>query len=120
MTASTRRLLPYPGGLLGPRQAVTLTIDPPMTDDERPVVVTPKAGDVLIIESFPDQITVANQTDRITVFGAAIVPRLAVQAAALPWRRIVSDLRAAVGESGILDQIRRAFTGGGSTGFPRR
>lgn len=100
------RILPYPGGLLGPRQTVTLTIDPPLSDTEQPVLITPKAGDVLIQSAQVDQVIVANQTDRIAAFGVTIVPRLLVQAAVIPWKRVVRDLGAAVKESGVIDQLR--------------
>jgi hypothetical protein len=94
---------------LGPQQVVTLTVDPPFSPREQPVLFTPKAGDVLITAATENSVTVANQTDRIAAFMVAIVPRLAVQVATMPWRRVVRDLGTAVQESGVLDQIKRAF-----------
>lgn len=88
---------------------MTLTVDPPLAEGEQPVLITPKAGDVLMTDVQVGHITVANQTDRIAAFGITIVPRVLVRAATLPWKQVARDLRDAVQESGVLDQLRRLF-----------
>jgi len=103
------RILPYPGGLLGPHQVVTLTINPPLGDHEQPVLVTPKAGDVLIQEAGLDSVIIANQTDRSAAFVVTAAPRVLVRAAAVPWGQVFRDLGAAVQESGVLDQLKGLF-----------
>jgi len=107
---SPTRIQPYPGGLLGPRQVVTLTIDPPLADHEQPVLITPKAGDVLIQEAGVDYVVIANQTDRISAFGLTVLPRVVVRAAAVPWGQVARDLGNAVKESGVIDQLKQFFT----------
>lgn len=89
---------------------VTLTIHPPLAEHEQPVLITPKAGDVLIQEAGLDFVTVANQTDRISAFGLTVVPRVLVQAAAIPWGRVMRDLGSAVKESGVMDQLKQFLT----------
>lgn len=96
-------------GLLEPGQALVLVIEPPMQANEQPVVLTPNAGDIILLDAQTDRVTVKNQTDRVVAYMVSVVPSVLVKAASVPWKRIVSDLGTAVRESGVLDRFARMF-----------
>ena len=94
-------------GLLDPGVSIRIAIDPPLQDNEQPVVATPNAGDVLITEASTTHAIVSNQTDRIVAYMFAIAPKVLVQAASVPWKRVARDLGTAIERSGILDRFAR-------------
>lgn len=94
-------------GLLDPGLSIRIAIDPPLADNEQPVVLTPSAGDVLITEASTTHAIVTNQTDRIAAYMFTIAPRLLIQAAAVPWKRVARDLGTAIERSGLLDRFAR-------------
>lgn len=98
-------------GLLEPGQVLVLVIDPPLSDHEQPVAFTPNAGDVLLREATRDRVTIVNTTDRIVAYLLTTAPKLLVKAATIPWKRVVTDLRQAVRNSGLLERFAQLFNG---------
>jgi hypothetical protein len=84
-------------------------IDPPLRAHEQPVALTPNAGDILLRDATLDRVTVVNQTDRVVAYLLAIVPRVLVKAATVPWKRVAADLGTAVRNSGVLDRFAQLF-----------
>jgi hypothetical protein len=104
-------------GLLEPGAAVVLTIDPPLQDHEQPILFTPHAGDVLMHDVQLGRLTVVNHANRISAYVLTIVPKVLVKAAMVPWGRVLTDLKQAVRDSGVLDQIGQLF-GAGAPAIP--
>jgi hypothetical protein len=94
-------------GLLQPRQRLAVVISPPLQPHEQPVVLTPNAGDIALINAADHQVLIHNQTDRIVGYVVAIVPRAVVQIATLPWRKIASDIGQAFRENAVLQRLLR-------------
>jgi hypothetical protein len=99
-------------GLLEPRQALVLAIDPPLRDNEQPVALTPNAGDIMLRDAAPDRVTIVNTTDRIVAYLMTVAPKLLIKAATVPWQRVITDLSQAVRNSGVLDRFAQLLNGG--------
>jgi hypothetical protein len=98
------------GGILAPHQEFTVVLDPPMKPNEQPIVITPQPGDILLRNVVPESATVVNQTDRIVAYFLTVIPTIYVQAAKVPWMRVIADVGYAVRNSGLLEQIGQLFS----------
>jgi len=98
------------GGILAPHQEFTVVLDPPMKPNEQPVAITPQPGDILLRDVVPESVTVVNQTDRIVAYFLTVVPTIYVQAAKVPWGRVLTDVGYAIRNSGLLEQINNLFS----------
>lgn len=103
-------------GLLEPGQSLVLVIDPPLRDSEQPVALTPNAGDILLRDATASRVTVVNTTDRVVAYLMTVAPKLLVKAATVPWQRVITDLRQAVRNSGVLDRFAQLLNGGRAIG----
>jgi hypothetical protein len=76
-------------GLLKPGDAVTLSIKPSILGTERPVVISPRPGDIAITKVLPTEVEVKNMADRTVPFLLVIVPVNMVAVGMVPWREVV-------------------------------
>lgn len=103
-------------GLLQPGQSFVFTIEPPLASHEQPVLFTPNAGDVLLTDARPNQVTVVSHTNRVAAYAVCVAPRMLVKTLTVPWGRVFADLGEAVDESGLAGKLKSLF----SSSRPRR
>jgi len=80
-----------------------------MRPGEQAIAVTPNAGDILLRDASPEFVTVTNQSDRVVAYFLTIVPSTYVQAAMIPWGRVLTDVGYAVRKSGVLQRLGQFF-----------
>jgi hypothetical protein len=86
---SKKRRAPQAGGL-APHQLITLMIDPPIAQNEQPVLLTPNPPDLLMDVVNPSSVTLTNQTDHLVGYLFMVVPVMVTKLAMLPWAKIIA------------------------------
>jgi hypothetical protein len=80
-------------GLLTPGERKTITLAVPMTENQLPVVITPKVGQVVIREASLTQVIVENKTTDETVpYLLVVSPRAVIKAATFDWKSLLKGL----------------------------